>query len=112
MPSRYELVLVNERHLIDLPQSGYSGANLRETALTQRNHTFFNSGSLDFGGRTAVHDHLSNVVGQVQQFADRGAAVIAGSRAFQATRAFREGVSRNSGRVQSRLANFLRGVFL
>src|SRR5271155_2493863 len=89
-PVWYAAALVNESHLIDLFQRGKTAAYFGEPALAKGNHTLFNRRALDFGSGAAVHNHFANMVGQIQQFADGGAAVITSPRAFQAARAFHE----------------------
>jgi len=45
---------------------------------------FFASHALDFGSRPPIHDHFADAVGQIQQFANGGAAMITRARTFQA----------------------------
>ena len=67
------------------------------------------AGALDLGGRPALEDQLADVVGEVEQLGDRGAALEAGAAALDAAGALVErevGVDR---RVEPALHQQLRG---
>src|SRR5690349_14381290 len=88
MPLRYVTPLLNESHLVDLAQCRETDFDFTEAAFAKRDHAFVAGGALDFGSRPAVNNHFADAVGQVKQFANRRAAVIAGAGALKAARAF------------------------
>src|SRR5579885_1974882 len=112
MPWRNVAALLNESHLIDFLDGGNASANLGEAAFAQRDHAFFAGDALDFGGGAAIDNHFADAVGQIEQFADGGAAMVAGAGAFQATGALGEDDVAPGGRVQAEFAEFLGGVAL
>src|SRR6266849_1027844 len=112
MPSRYAEALLNERHLIDFAQRCGAHFHLGQAAVAKRNHTLLDGRALDFGCRAAVHNHLADMVGQVQEFADGSAAVIAGAGAFEAACAFGKTKFEGARRIDAAFAQLLRGEFL
>src|ERR1035438_3341417 len=115
MPWRNVALLLNERHLVDFLYAGNALANLAQAALAQRSHTFFPGDALDFRGRAAVDDHFTNAVGQIEQFADRGTAMVASAGALQASDAFYElhagpGSRIKAGFLQLGVREFLRAL--
>src|SRR5271163_4536212 len=90
MPWRNVAVLFNESHLVDFLEGGGAGADFSQAAFAQGDHAFFAGDALDFRSRTALDDHFADAVGEVQQFADGGAAMIAGAGTFEAAGAFGE----------------------
>src|SRR5271156_5407970 len=85
-PSRYApAMLVNERHLVNFPQRSRTLTNLCQTALAEGQHTLLDRCALNFRSGPAVHDHLADPVGQVQQLANRGTAMIPRPGALQAS---------------------------
>src|SRR5579885_1808237 len=112
MPWRNVAALLNESHLIDFLDGGNASADLGEAAFAQRDNDFFAGDALDLGRRQGIDDHFTDAVGQIEQFADGGAAVIAGPGAFQATGALGENDVAPGGRVQAEFAEFLGGVAL
>src|SRR5579885_2581171 len=104
MPWRNVAALLNESHLIDFLDGGNASANLGEAAFAQRDHAFFAGDALDFGGGAAIDNHFTDAVGQIEQFADGGAAMVTG--------ALGEDDVAPGGRVQAEFAEFLGGVAL
>src|SRR5579871_100701 len=90
MPLRCATVLLNESHLVDFAQCGQALLNFVQTAFAQRNHAFVAGDALDFRSRPAIDNHFADAVGQIEQFANCGAAMIAGARTFETARAFGE----------------------
>src|SRR5216683_5825947 len=84
MPCRYAEALLNESYLINFLHAGDTRANFGQTALPQSDHALFPRDALDLRSRPAIHNHLADAVGQVQQFANRRSAMIPSARAFQA----------------------------
>src|SRR5580692_1867015 len=111
-PCRVAITLVNECHLVNFAQRGGALANFCEATVPQGNHTFFDGGTFDFGGRAAVDNHFTDTVGEIEQFANSGAAVVASARTFEAASAFRERVLLPNGRIKTGLAKFGFGVLL
>src|SRR6266849_4611763 len=112
MPSRYAEALLNERHLIDFAQRCGAHFYLGQAAVAKRNHTLLDGRALDFGCGAAVHNHFADVIGQVQELADGGPAVIAGAGAFEAACAFGKTEFEGARRIDAAFAQFLRGKFL
>src|SRR5688500_18698031 len=79
-----------ERHLVDLSQRGHATQHLLDRGLTQEPHAFVASRFLDLGRRPARQDQLADVVGEVEQFADRDPALESGAAALHAPGAFEE----------------------
>src|SRR5215469_8110029 len=92
-------MLFNESHLIHFPEGRDSRLHFGQGALPQRDHPFFNGRSLDLGSRPAIHNHFTDAVGEVEQFADGRAAMKAGSGAFQTAGTFGEIVGRAGRRI-------------
>src|SRR5260370_2994300 len=90
MPWRYVPISLNEGHLIDLAHRCNSKFSFCEATFAQSDHTVVAGDALDFRSRSSVNNHLANPVGKVEQFADRCAPVVPGTRTFQATGAFTE----------------------
>src|SRR5258708_4688929 len=78
------LPLLNEGHLVDLFERCQAVARFGKSGIRQESHAFVADDAFDFRGRPAADDHLTDVVGQVQQFGDRTAATEARTGAFQA----------------------------
>src|SRR6267154_2395677 len=104
-------MLLNESHLVDFLQGSNPVANLGEAAFAQGDHAFFASDALDLRGGPAVDDHFADAVGQVEQLADGGAAVEAGTGAFEATAALNQSYPGPCGGVETGFRQFFRGVF-
>ena len=75
--------------------------------LAQEAHALLARRALDLGDRPLVENHLADVIGQVEQLADRHAALEAGAAALDAAGAFVEGVRRLERRVHRRLDQLL-----
>src|SRR5690348_4850276 len=88
MPVRNVPRSVNEGHLVNFPQGGNSGANLGEAAFAQRGHALFPRDALDLGRGPPIDDHFADAVGQVQQLANRGAAVESAAGTLETSGAF------------------------
>src|SRR5580658_6551314 len=117
MPSRIATPLLNESHLVNFPQRGDPGADFRQSAFAQGNHSFRNGSPLDFGGRAAVHNHFTDMVTQVKKFADGGTTVETRTGALQASGplrklAIRGNLGIDAGFRQFRVAVFLRALAL
>src|SRR5260370_9047473 len=95
-------VLLNESRLVDFFHGAYSRANLGQPAIAQSDHAFFASNALDLRSRATIHDHFANAVGQIEQFTNRRAAMIAGAGTFQATSALGKNDVFPYGRVEAR----------
>src|SRR6266852_3603877 len=104
-------ILLNESHLIDLFQRGDPRTDFCQAALTQCDHAFFARGALDLRGGPAIHNHFADAVGQVQEFADGGAAVESGTSTFQAPCAFHQRDGRPDRRIKAGFGQFLRRIF-
>src|SRR6266852_1583385 len=103
-------LLLNESHLVNLFHGSDARANLGQAAIAQSNHALFAIDALDLRSRPTIHDHLPDAVVQVKQFANCRPAMIAGTRAFQASGACRErDVSPNCG-IETRFLEFLRRI--
>src|SRR6266568_688230 len=110
IPCRNAVALLNEGYLVDFANGGQTGADLRQSAFTQRYHALFPGHALDLRGRPAVHNHLADVVSKVHQLANRGPAVIASAGTFQAAGAFGEDHVSPLGRIEARFLEFVRRV--
>ena len=88
------------------------GANFGQTAFAQSDHALFARDALDFRSRTPIHDHFANAIRQVQQFANRGAAMIPRAGTFQASGAFGKRDVRPDRRIQARFFQFLSRILL
>src|SRR5271157_5903116 len=84
MPWRNAVALLNESHLVDFLHGGNAGANLGQTAFAQGDHALFASDALNFRSGPPIDDHFADTVGQIEQFADGRAAMMASARTFQA----------------------------
>src|SRR5258706_5547025 len=78
------LPLLNEGHLVDLFERCQAVAHFGKSGIPQESHPFVAGDAFDFRRRPTADDHLTDVVGQVQQFGDRTAATEARTGAFQA----------------------------
>src|SRR5438552_12480852 len=112
MPFRNVACSLNESHLVDFSQRRQSLLNFIHSALTQRNHSLFAGDALDLGCWTALYDHFAYTVRQVEQFANRGTAVIPGAGTFEATGAFRQSDVCPFFRLKAGFADFVRGEAL
>src|SRR5579863_3904583 len=90
MPLRYAAASLNEGHLVDFAHGGHPDPGLGQAAFAQGDHALVAGHTLDFGSRSSINNHLANSVGKVQQFADRGAAMVTGAGTLQAAGAFAE----------------------
>src|ERR1700733_4121104 len=82
--------LVKARHLIDFAECGGAAADFCQAGIAQEGHALFLRDALDFRSRTAIDNHLANVIGEIEQFGDGGAPAIAAAGTFQAARPFVE----------------------
>src|SRR5271154_1053607 len=112
MPWRNVAVLFNESHLVDFLEGGGAGADFSQAAFAQGDHAFFAGDALDFRSRTALDDHFADAVGEVQQFADGGAAMIAGAGTFEAAGAFGEDHVGPHGGIEAGFFQLRGGEFL
>src|SRR5688500_16854894 len=80
----------DERHLVDFAPSRDSLEHLLDGGLAQEPHALIAGGLLDLGCRPPPEDQFANVVAQIQQLADRGAAAVAGAAAFHTAGALEE----------------------
>src|SRR6202008_995601 len=92
-------MLLNEGHLVNFFQGCDAIANLCQAALAQGDHAFFSSDALDLRSGPAVHNHLADTIGQVEQLADCRSAMESGTRAFQAPAAFHQSNRRPNRRI-------------
>src|SRR5215210_3038395 len=99
-PSSFRLPLLDERHLVDLAQRRLSFRHFQQGRLAKEGHALLVRGLLDLRGGTAVEDHGSNTIREVEKFRDRGAAVETGAVAFETARALVEGPAAVHGRVE------------
>src|SRR5215467_1763727 len=83
MPWRYAADSVNKSHLIDFAKRGGSDSHLGQPALPQSDHTFLARHALNFRGGAAINDHLANVVGKVEQLANRRSSMIPSAGTLQ-----------------------------
>src|SRR5579859_1978388 len=90
MPLRNVASSFNESHLVYFAQRSNALLNFIQAAFAQSDHTFVAGDALNFGGGPAVNDHFANAVGEVEQFANGGAAVVPRAGTFQTTGAFGE----------------------
>src|SRR5260221_9459939 len=111
-PPWYAPALLNERHLVNFPQRRHTALHLGQPALAKRNHTLFDSSSLDFRRRPPAHDHFPDVIRQIQQFADRRTSVISRPRAFQAPSALRKNKINCLRGIDSRFPQLFRSMLL
>src|SRR5260370_24813562 len=111
MPCRNAEVLLNESHLVNFFYRGDARANLCQPAVAQSDHALFASDALDLRSRAAIHDHFPDAVGQVEQLANRRAAMITGARAFQAPGALGECDVAPDNRIDAGFLQFLGGIF-
>src|SRR3954452_22273553 len=95
-------ISLHEGDLVDLAQRGLSRHHFPERRFAEEQHSFFFCSFLDFRGRTAVENHGSDTVGEVEKFRDRGAAMKAGAVAVDAAGAFPELRAAELFRVQAR----------
>src|SRR5580704_7970789 len=109
---RVAITLVNECHLIDFAQCGDAFANFCEATVPQGNHTFFDGCTFDFGGRAAIDNHFAYAVGEIEQFANSGAPVVASARALEASSTFGERILLPNGGIKTGLAEFGFAVLL
>src|SRR5204863_6270975 len=68
----------DERHLIDFAQRGHAFEHALDRRLTQKPHAVFARSLLDFRRRPLFENHLANAIGEVEKFANRLAALVAG----------------------------------
>src|SRR5947207_6314746 len=66
----------DEGYAIDLVQCGKSRKNLLEGRLTQPSQTFKLGSSPDLGTRSSLNNHLTDIVGKIEQFMNRGSSAI------------------------------------
>src|SRR6266851_3672499 len=111
MPCWNAAVLFNESHLVNFFYAGDARANLGQPAFAQSDHALFASDALDLRSRAAIHDHFADAVGQVEQLANGGAAMITGARAFQAPGALGKRDVPPDNRIDSGLLQFLGRIF-
>src|SRR5712664_103001 len=111
MPCWYAAVLLNESHLVNFFYRGDARANFCQPAFAQSDHALFASDALDLRSRPAIHDHFADAVGQVEQLANGGAAMITGARAFQASGSLGECDVAPDNRIDAGLLQFLVRVF-
>src|ERR1700720_861941 len=76
--------LLNEGHLVDLFERCQALAHFAKCGVPQESHPFVARDALDFRSWAAADDHLTDLVGQVQQLGDCTAAAEARAGAFQA----------------------------
>src|SRR5215217_6603681 len=93
----------DERHLVDFAERGLAEQDLLHRALAQEPHAFLARRLLDLRGRTPGENQLADVVAQVEQLADRRAALVAGAAALDAARPFEEPPAELQRRIQRRL---------
>src|SRR5439155_25138068 len=93
-------------HLVNVFQRGEAFANLGQPAFAQCGHAFLAGYAFNFWSWAALHDHVPDAVCQIEQFANRGAAVITSPRALQASSAFgKRDVAPYSG-IETRFLQF------
>src|SRR5438552_4097754 len=110
--SKFEIhCLFDERDLIDLTKRGPAFHHLLQRRLTKEEHPFVFRRFFDLRGRAAIENHAANTIGEVEKFRDRRAAVEAGAVAFEASRAFPEGLVAIERRSESRLDEKRVGIF-
>src|SRR5437867_343323 len=80
----------DERDLVDLAKRRRPVEDALDRRLAEKPHAFFAGALLDFRGRPLLENHLANVIREVEQLADGGAALVARSSAFDAADAFVE----------------------
>src|SRR3954453_8127698 len=98
-------ISLHEGDLVDLAQRGLSRHHFPERRFAEEQHSFFFCSFLDFRGRTAVENHGSDTVGEVEKFRDRGATMEAGAVAVDAAGAFPEFRAAELLRIESRLGD-------
>src|SRR5947199_4558607 len=96
-------ISLHEGDLVDLAQRGLSRHHFPERRFAEEQHSFFLCSFLDFRGRTAVENHGSDTVREVEKFRNRGAAVEPGAIAVDAAGAFPELRAAELLRIESRL---------
>src|SRR5712672_397467 len=104
------LPLLNEGHLVDLFERCQAVAHFGKGGIPQKSHPFVARDTFDFRRRPAADDHLTDVVGQVQQFGDRTAAAEARAGAFQAADSFDKLDLGPQIRIESRGAQHFRRI--
>jgi hypothetical protein len=93
--------LLNESHLIDFAHGGQAGADFGQAAFAESDHALFDGAAFDFGSGAAIDDHFANAVGQVEKFADGGAAMITRTGAFETASTFGEDDVGPSGGIET-----------
>src|SRR5271156_1623440 len=93
--------LVKERHLVDFAECGGAATDFGEAGIAQERHAFFLCDALDFGSGATIDDHFANVVGEIEQLGDSGAAAIAAAGTFQAAGAFEKWNFGPFGRIEA-----------
>src|SRR5262249_15031489 len=83
-----------------------------QAAFAQRNHAFFASHALDFRSGAAIDNHLADAIGQVEEFANSGAAVETSAGAFETAGAFHESHAGPGCDVQTCFFQLLIGIAL
>src|SRR5437763_15624908 len=71
--------LFDERHFADLAQRRAAEQHLFDGGFTKESHALIVRGLLHLGVRPPAWDHLPDALGEVQQFAARGAHLEPGS---------------------------------
>src|SRR5207342_1536667 len=74
----------DERDLVDFAQRRHSIQHAADGALPQERHALLAGGALDFGGGATVEDHVTNLIGQIQQLAYGRAPLEPGAAALNA----------------------------
>src|SRR5262245_50569176 len=92
----------DERHLVDLFESGDAGHHLLDGGLAEEPHPFLPRRLLDFRRRTFLENHLTDVIAQIEQLADRGPPLVAGAAALDAAEPFVKGVVLIEQRIEPR----------
>src|SRR5665213_3100178 len=74
---------LDEGDLVNFLERGHAPARLLERRFAEECHALFASRAANFGGRTAVQNHFTDTLRQIQQFMDRAAAAESRATAFK-----------------------------
>src|SRR5258708_34865803 len=101
---------LNECHLVDLFEGRRAFANFGQRGISQKRHPFLTRNPLDLRCRPAANDHLTDVVGQSEEFRNGAAATEAGARALQTSDSFYKQDLAPHIRIMTRSVQTIRGI--
>src|SRR5688572_29741929 len=93
--------LLNKGDLVDLAQRRRSFHHFQQGRLAEEGHALLVRGFLDLRGGTAIEDHGSNTIREVEKFRNRGTAMETGAVALETARALVERLAAVVGRIEA-----------